>query len=215
MHVQKQQKADAERAQFAMTHLQKDLQIADAESKKKLQKDANISRELEAAKTAVDTAQHIVDAVPLDMDEVEQLEQSAQQQRSAVQACQAKCRALESGISHNLNFSYNDPRPGFDRHSVKGVLARLVRVKDPSHATALQVAAGGRLSHVVVDTDQVGTSSQTMLQISDMTLQPVQQTQCLNGVENCLLQVQGVTCLSMVAFNAVSHWFHSTRPRHM
>ena len=36
---------------------------------------------------------------------------------------------------------------------MKGVVAKLVRVKDPANATALEVAAGGKLYQVVVDTE--------------------------------------------------------------
>lgn len=52
-----------------------------------------------------------------------------------------------------LDFRYADPERGFDRSSVKGVLARLLSVKDPAASTALEVAAGGKLFQVVVDTD--------------------------------------------------------------
>ncbi len=44
-----------------------------------------------------------------------------------------------------MDFAYRDPERGFDRGRVKGVVARLVRVKDASAATALEVAAGGKL----------------------------------------------------------------------
>jgi hypothetical protein len=41
-----------------------------------------------------------------------------------------------------------DPERGWDHNRVKGVVAKLVRVKDPAVATALEVAAGGRLYQV-------------------------------------------------------------------
>ena len=53
-----------------------------------------------------------------------------------------------------LNFQYQDPERGFDRSRVKGVVARLVRITDPSTSTALEVAAGGKLYQVVVDSEQ-------------------------------------------------------------
>jgi len=45
-----------------------------------------------------------------------------------------------------LQFQYKDPERGFDRRSVHGLVARLVTVKDPATATALEVSAGGRVS---------------------------------------------------------------------
>lgn len=47
-----------------------------------------------------------------------------------------------------MDFQYRDPDRGFDRAAVKGVVARLVRVKDPATTTALEVAAGGKLYQV-------------------------------------------------------------------
>lgn len=47
-----------------------------------------------------------------------------------------------------MDFQYKDPDRGFDRASVKGVVAKLVRVKDPATTTALEVAAGGKLYQV-------------------------------------------------------------------
>lgn len=170
LFVQKQQQADAERAKLAIAHLQKDLQTAAAECKTKLQEDATIVEELAAAHSAVDTANQTVSAVPMDMDEVSSLERSAQQQRATVNTYREKCRSIAAGIGHILNFAYNDPRQGFDRRTVKGVLARLVRVKDPTHATALEVAAGGKLSHIVVDTDHVGMSLTDYMEPSDSRL---------------------------------------------
>ena len=50
--------------------------------------------------------------------------------------------------STGVDFSFKDPERGFDRARVKGVVARLVRVKDAAATTALEVAAGGKLYQV-------------------------------------------------------------------
>jgi len=47
-----------------------------------------------------------------------------------------------------MDFQYRDPDRGFDRAAVKGVVAKLVRIKDPATTTALEVAAGGKLYQV-------------------------------------------------------------------
>ena len=56
----------------------------------------------------------------------------------------------------NLQFHYTDPEPGFDRSRVKGVLAQLIEVRDPHYTQAVEVAAGGKLYQVVVDTEKTG-----------------------------------------------------------
>jgi len=50
-----------------------------------------------------------------------------------------------------LNFQFTNPESGFDRSKVKGCVAKLVTLKDKTHAAALEVAAGGKLYQVVVD----------------------------------------------------------------
>ncbi len=55
-----------------------------------------------------------------------------------------------------LQFVYNDPEKNFDRRKVKGLVANLITLKDTSSATALEVAAGGKLYNVVVDSEITG-----------------------------------------------------------
>lgn len=59
-------------------------------------------------------------------------------------------------VESRLKFEFRDPERGFDRSRVKGLVAKLVQVKDKVHATALEVAAGGKLFQVVVDNEQTG-----------------------------------------------------------
>jgi structural maintenance of chromosome 2 len=63
---------------------------------------------------------------------------------------------LTTQLQARLNFEYKDPEKGFDRSKVKGLVAKLVTVTDPKNSTALEVAAGGKLYQVVVDTEQTG-----------------------------------------------------------
>lgn len=47
-----------------------------------------------------------------------------------------------------LRFEYKDPDKAFDRKSVHGLVVRLITVKDPHTATALEVSAGGKVNHL-------------------------------------------------------------------
>lgn len=55
-----------------------------------------------------------------------------------------------------LHFDYRDPEKNFDRKRVSGLVCNLFKIKDMKFATALEVAAGGKLYNVVVDTEQTG-----------------------------------------------------------
>nr|XP_022902308.1 structural maintenance of chromosomes protein 2 [Onthophagus taurus] len=52
-----------------------------------------------------------------------------------------------------LRFNYTDPEPGFNRGTVFGIVASLIKVKDRAYSVAIETAAGGRLYNVVVDKD--------------------------------------------------------------
>ena len=92
-----------------------------------------------------------------------------------------------------MDFRYKDPERGFDRSSVKGVVARLVRVKDAAAATALEVAAGGKLHQVVVDTDRTAKALLSRGELrSRTTLIP------LNKVLNCTVCQHSAMCSCIV-----------------
>ncbi|XP_043480727.1 structural maintenance of chromosomes protein 2 [Leptopilina heterotoma] len=54
---------------------------------------------------------------------------------------------------HQLRFNYKDPEPNFRRESVKGLVCQLITLRDHRSAYALEVAAGGKLYNVIVDTE--------------------------------------------------------------
>lgn len=75
-----------------------------------------------------------------------------------VAAMEASLAKHSSGLGSRLRFDYDRRAMGkrWDASAVRGVVAGLVRVTDPSAATALEVTAGGRLWQVVVSTADAG-----------------------------------------------------------
>jgi structural maintenance of chromosome 2 len=65
---------------------------------------------------------------------------------------------MRNGLT-NLDFTYTDPVPNFDRSSVLGYVANLIELT-PNDAeqwsTALEICAGGKLYNVVVRDERVG-----------------------------------------------------------
>ena len=82
-------------------------------------------------------------------------EQALATERAALEAKVAHLRQsserLEAELAGRLAFEFRAPHKGFDTSKVKGLVAKLVSVKDPATATALEVVAGGKLFQVVVD----------------------------------------------------------------
>lgn len=55
-----------------------------------------------------------------------------------VQKLKDKIRGLSAQLS-NVEFTYRDPARNFERSKVKGVVAKLIKIKDGSTMTALEV----------------------------------------------------------------------------
>lgn len=55
-----------------------------------------------------------------------------------VQKLKDETRDLSAQLA-NVQFMYRDPERNFDRSKVKGVVAKLIKVKDSSTMTALEV----------------------------------------------------------------------------
>ncbi|KAH7886786.1 condensin complex subunit SMC2 [Phlebopus sp. FC_14] len=92
---------------------------------------------------------------------------SAEQQQSSeagLRTARGEVRQLTEGRDavkqrlSSLSFDYSSPYPNFDRSKVKGLVATLTSIP-PHHqnkATALEIAAGGKLYNVVVEDERVG-----------------------------------------------------------
>eukprot|EP00794_Sanderia_malayensis_P008232 gene8232-9114_t len=79
---------------------------------------------------------------------VGKLEKEVQNLRSIVENLEMKFP--------NLIFDFKSPTSSFDRSKVKGLVCRLMNVKDMKNATSLEVTAGGKLYNVVVDSESTG-----------------------------------------------------------
>ncbi|EUB60548.1 Structural maintenance of chromosomes protein 2 [Echinococcus granulosus] len=119
------------------------------------------------------------------------------EEAKATRLLQARCDELGRQF-HQLQFEYTDPTPNFDRRQVYGVVAKLFDLVDPKYATAIEVAAGGKLYNVVVDTETTAKAllergqlarRVTMLPLNQMRGSPVpaevvQRAEALVGAEN-------------------------------
>merc|ERR1719247_643309 len=83
------------------------------------------------------------------------VEAKHRQEKMRTEELRAKVAQQENALGR-LNFEYNRPNNNFDTSRVKGVVAKLIQIKEKFHhyATAVEVAAGGRLFMVVVDDEQ-------------------------------------------------------------
>ena len=91
-------------------------------------------------------------ATSFDEAEESRLHDAVQHLESRAAKLDEDYNSASSRLSSRLRFDFASPSKNFDRSAVKGVVANLLTVKDSTAATALEVAAGGKLFGVVVDT---------------------------------------------------------------
>ncbi|XP_076291104.1 structural maintenance of chromosomes 2 isoform X2 [Lasioglossum baleicum] len=91
---------------------------------------------------------------------IEALKQQRHTLRNEIRALEEKVDYFESRHPQT-RFEYQKPEPNFNPNSVKGVVCKLITVKDKRAAYALDIAAGGKLYNVIVDTE---TTSKKLLQ---------------------------------------------------
>ncbi|KAG8054309.1 hypothetical protein GUJ93_ZPchr0001g31079 [Zizania palustris] len=202
--------------------------VGEAESglKQLTTKISHSKKELEEKKTLLEKDLETINAsmqsINYEEGQMEALQKDRSIELELVQKLKDKVRAL-SGELANVHFNYRDPVRNFDRSKVKGVVARLIKIKDSSTATALEVAAGGRLYNVVVDTE---TTGKQLLQNGDLrrrvTIIPLNKIQTstipervrqaarrLVGTENVTLALELVGYVDEVK-NAMTYVFGST-----
>ena len=152
---------EQEQAKLKISHLEKQVKEDEPKAKKAKEQNSGLINDLEAMKLQAKRLQS--DLAKLGFDEGQ--ESDMYQQESHLQA---RIRELKQQADElrrrvaNVDFSYSDPSPDFDRCRVKGLVAQLFTLdKDHTRAgTALEVCAGGRLYNVVVDSAE--TSKQLL-----------------------------------------------------
>ncbi|CAD6228646.1 unnamed protein product [Miscanthus lutarioriparius] len=136
-------------------HSEKELKEKKALLVSKRDEAITAENELKTRTKDLDGIKASMGSINYDEGQMEALQKDRSTELEIVQKLKDCVRKL-SGELANVHFSYRDPERNFDRSKVKGVVARLIRIKDSSTATALEVAAGGRLFNVVVDTEETG-----------------------------------------------------------
>lgn len=123
-------------------------------------KQAGVQRALDKAQATLSVARHTAqdaDAAAAGLD-MGSLKRHARDTARTAEAAATKLDAAQASLGSALNFTFDGSRMprDFDPRGVKGVVANLISVADPSAATAIEVAAGGKLFNVVVDNEATG-----------------------------------------------------------
>ncbi|KAH9616078.1 hypothetical protein KSS87_006594 [Heliosperma pusillum] len=150
-----------------ISHNEKELKEKNAQFMSKRDEATALEKELSTRKREVEDVTKALESLPYKEDQnqrMDALHQERGTELNEVQKLKDKIRGLNAQLA-NVEFTYRDPSRNFDRSKVKGVVAKLIKIKDGSTMTALEVVAGGRLFNVVVDTE---TTGKQLLQNGDL-----------------------------------------------
>jgi structural maintenance of chromosome 2 len=127
------------------------LKSVENELKKESAASTKLTKKRDEASAKVGRLKAQIDQLDFSEDDYALLEREKQELESSVSDLRQITETLTAKLNAKLSFRYQDPVRGFDRSKVKGLVSKLIAVRDPKNATALEVAAAGKLYQVVVD----------------------------------------------------------------
>ena len=149
---------EQEQARLKITHLEKRIKEDEPRAKKAKEQNSGLLKDLETLKIQAQKLEADLTKLGFEPGREEVVYQQEVLLQQDIRTLREQADAMKRKVA-NIDFSYSDPSPGFDRSRVKGLVAQLFTLdKGKTRAgTALEICAGGRLYNVVVDSAQTGT----------------------------------------------------------
>ncbi|XLS86466.1 hypothetical protein HN51_036632, partial [Arachis hypogaea] len=135
-----------------ISHCEKELKEKTKQLRSKREEAVSVENELAARRKDVENVKIDLESIPY-KGEMEALQRDRASEIDCVQKWKDEIRNISAYLS-NVEFTYCDPVKKFDRSKVKGVVAKLIKVKDKSTMTALEQVE--KLFNVVVDIKDTG-----------------------------------------------------------
>jgi structural maintenance of chromosome 2 len=149
---------EQEQAKLKISHFEKRIKEEEPRAKKAKEQNSGLLKDLEGLKSRAKKLEAEMAKQGFEPGKEEQMHQEQTNLQRDIRDLREKADSMNRRVA-NLDFSYSDPHPGFDRSKVKGLVAQLFTLdKSKTQAgTALEICAGGRLYNVVVDSAETGT----------------------------------------------------------
>ncbi|MBA0794578.1 hypothetical protein Gohar_018893, partial [Gossypium harknessii] len=138
-----------------ISHCEKELGEKTRQLKSKRAEAVDVENELNSRRKGLEKVEIELENLPYKEGQMEALQKDRASELELIQKLKDEVRDHSAQLA-NVQFNYRDPVKNFDRTKVKGVVAKLIKVKDSSAMTALEVTAGGKLFNVVVDSENTG-----------------------------------------------------------
>lgn len=149
---------EQEQAKLKINHLEKRIKEEEPKAKKAKDQNAGLAKELEGLRTQSKKLEAEMSKLGFQPNQVDDMHKEESTLQSRIRELREQADTLKRKVA-NIDFSYQDPTPKFNRDSVKGLVAQLFTLNKQhlKAGTALEICAGGRLYNVVVDTSATGT----------------------------------------------------------
>lgn len=149
---------EEEQSKLKISHYEQRLREEEPRAKKAQQQNDSLLKELDTLRCSVVKKEKQLSSLNFDSDAHAIKVCRQNELKAIVRTHSEKSDSLRSKIA-NIDFSYSDPTPNFDRRQVKGLIAQLFTLEEKNFAsaTALEICAGGRLYNVVVENEKVGS----------------------------------------------------------
>lgn len=149
---------EQEQANLKIKNLEKRVKEEEPRAKKAKEQNSTLLKDLESLRTHGKKLEAELSKLGFEPGREDAMHQQEADLQKQVRALREQAENMKRKVS-NIDFSYSDPAPGFNRSKVKGLVAQLFTLdKDKTQAgTALEICAGGRLYNVVVDSAETGT----------------------------------------------------------
>ena len=149
---------EQEQAKLKITHLEKRIKEDEPRAKKAKEQNSGLLKDLEALRTQATKLEKELSKLGFEPGKEEEMRGRESTLEKEIRSLRQESDAMKRKVA-NIDFTYNDPSPNFDRSKVKGLVAQLFTLdKYKTQAgTALEICAGGRLYNVVVDSAETGT----------------------------------------------------------
>lgn len=147
-----------EQAKIKIAHYEKRLKEEEPRARKAKAQNQALLKELDVLRASAASIEKTLGSLGFNASEHQASLARQQVLRDNVRKHTEKAENLKRQVA-NIDFSYSNPTPDFDRRQVKGMIAQLFTLdeKNFSSATALEICAGGRLYNVVVENEKVGS----------------------------------------------------------
>ncbi|KAI0421186.1 SMC2-like protein [Xylaria grammica] len=149
---------EQEQAKIKIAHLEKRVKEEGPRAKKAKEQNAGLLSELEGLRSQSQKLEAQLGKLGFEPGQEEEMYKKQTSLQQSIRGLRQEADTLKRKVA-NIDFSYADPTPNFDRSKVKGLVAQLFTL-DKNHTeagTALEICAGGRLYNVVVDSEVTGT----------------------------------------------------------